>query len=345
MRWVLGVDGGGTKTVCCALASDGSGVAVVGPACGSSNRNSVGDEAAAEAVVAALHGCLARAAGTDAGDDADWGSVAAVVLGMSGVDRPGDPERVQEWVESAFVERGVTQCPPVQVTNDAVTALASGTRAGARHGVVVIVGTGTITYGEDSSRAKGDVVTARCDGWGPLLGDCGSGGWLGRRALEAVCRAADGRGPATVLTSSVLALLGLSAPEDLIAWRYSSSTSFAGVAAVAPCVLDGAAAGDPVAAAIVDDAVEELGCSLSVVVRALGWDVASAELLPCDAASGDAPRIVLAGGILDARTNPLAVGLTRHARERHPVLDVVHTEVQSCEGAARMALGLLHTKS
>jgi len=341
MRWVLGVDGGGTKTVCCALAADGSGVAVVGPACGSSNRNSVGDVAAAEAVVAALEGCLSRAAG----DDAGWGSVAAVVLGMAGVDRPGDPERVQGWVASAFAARGVTHCPPVKVTNDAVTALASGTRAGARHGVVVIAGTGTITYGEDSSGANGDLVTARCDGWGPLLGDCGSGTWLGRRALEAVCRAADGRGPPTALTSSVLTHLGLSAPEDLIAWRYSSSTSFAAVAAMAPCVLDGAEAGDPVAASIVDDAVEELGCSLSVVVRALGWDVASAELLPCDAASGDAPCVVLAGGILDARTNPLAVGLTRHARERHPALDVVHTEVPSCEGAARMALGLLKIKS
>jgi len=309
---------------------------LMGPACGSSNRNAVGDAAAAEAVAAAISGCVELGEVRESGG---WAAVDAVVLGMAGVDRPGDAERVEAWVAAAFAARGVESCPWVRVVNDAVTALASGT-GGARHGVVVIVGTGTITYGVDGS-STGAGRSVRCDGWGPLLGDCGSGAWLGRRAAEAVCRAADGRGLPTALTASVLAHLGLATPEDLITWRYAPSTTFAAVAGLAPCVLDGAAAGDPVASAIVDDAVGELGSSLGVVIRSLGWD--SAGPLPPDEKTEAAPRIVLAGGILDARTNPLAVALARHARKHHPALEMVHAEVPSCEGAARMAL--LHVAS
>ena len=83
------------------------------------------------------------------------------------------------------------------IVNDALIALVAG--AGASPGVVVISGTGSIAYGVSHHG-----VAARAGGWGPTLGDEGSGYWIGRRALAAVMRDADGRGPRTDLTPLVL---------------------------------------------------------------------------------------------------------------------------------------------
>lgn len=80
-----------------------------------------------------------------------------VCLGMAGVDRPADKERVQAWVHEVFP--GVN----VQTSNDAVVALASGTK-GKLFGVVVISGTGTIAVGFDASGQ-----TARAAGWGFVI--------------------------------------------------------------------------------------------------------------------------------------------------------------------------------
>src|SRR5918993_494438 len=82
--------------------------------------------------------------------------------------------------------------------------------AGASPGIVVISGTGAIAYGVSHHG-----VAARAGGWGPTLGDEGSGYWIGRRALAAVMRDADGRGPHTDLTRLVLRHFSLPPPETL----------------------------------------------------------------------------------------------------------------------------------
>src|SRR5438128_1339137 len=67
-------------------------------------------------------------------------------------------------------------------------------------GIVIVSGTGSIAYGRN---ANGEA--ARAGGWGHMIGDEGSGYWIGREALTAVMRAADGRGPATGLSDDILA--------------------------------------------------------------------------------------------------------------------------------------------
>ncbi|MFV0452461.1 MAG: N-acetylglucosamine kinase [Propioniciclava sp.] len=64
-------------------------------------------------------------------------------------------------------------------------------------GAVVAAGTGSIIL------ARGTVAVARVDGWGHIMGDAGSGFWIGREALRAAMRAHDGRGPATALVRLV----------------------------------------------------------------------------------------------------------------------------------------------
>ena len=83
--------------------------------------------------------------------------------------------------------------------------------SGLPEGLVVVAGTGSIAYGVNA-----DAVAARSGGWGPVLADEGSGYWIGRHALVAIMRHADGRGPRTALTPMVLEHLGLSRPDDLV---------------------------------------------------------------------------------------------------------------------------------
>ncbi len=89
---------------------------------------------------------------------------------------------------------GVTE---VRLAHDSVTSYLGG--LGDRPGCVVAAGTGSIIF------AVGKSSVARVDGWGHLVGDAGSGFWIGRAALEAVLRAYDGRGPSTALTAVVQA--------------------------------------------------------------------------------------------------------------------------------------------
>ncbi len=56
-----------------------------------------------------------------------------------------------------------------------------------------------------SRSASAATRVARVDGWGNIMGDAGSGYWIGREALDAVMRAYDGRGPQTALTDVVRA--------------------------------------------------------------------------------------------------------------------------------------------
>lgn len=105
--------------------------------------------------------------------------VRAIVLGMAGVDRPEDKKIVQDWMAEYF-----SRDLPVDITNDGVVALASGTN-GAKHGIVVISGTGCIALG--FYKGSGG-EQKRASGWGPLLGDEGSGFAIGQAALIAIVR-------------------------------------------------------------------------------------------------------------------------------------------------------------
>ncbi|WP_166791736.1 BadF/BadG/BcrA/BcrD ATPase family protein [Cryobacterium frigoriphilum] len=117
-------------------------------------------------------------------------SIDAVSAGISGFTAaecdPGELLR-------ASASSGVRE---VFLAHDSVTSYLGA--LGGDLGVVVAAGTGVVTL------AVGASTVARIDGWGNLIGDAGSGYWLGRAALDAVMRAHDGRGPQTALTSTAL---------------------------------------------------------------------------------------------------------------------------------------------
>ena len=183
----------------------------------------------------------------------------AVCVGMAGVDRPDDFAAVRTVLERVFPS---TPSGRLVIVNDALIALEAGAPGAA--GSVLIAGTGSIAYGRDSQGRA-----ARAGGWGYVLGDEGSGYWLGRQALRSVVRAADGRGASTSLTAPVLAHYGLSSPRELVRQMSGHGAKPSEVARLAPLVAAAADDGDPVAEHLVAVAAAELASAAESVVRRL----------------------------------------------------------------------------
>ncbi|MBA0571737.1 hypothetical protein Golob_002112, partial [Gossypium lobatum] len=220
---ILGLDGGTTSTVCICMPIMPFSDALPDPlpvlaraVAGCSNHNSVGDVLLVHAIVldvnflyitetAARETLEQVMADALSKSGSNRSAVRAVCLAVSGVNHPTDQQRILTWLRDIFP----TQVK-LYVRNDAVAALASGTM-GKLHGCVLIAGTGTIAYGFTE-----DGREARAAGAGPVLGDWGSGYGIAALALTAVIRAHDGRGPHTMLTSTILQTLGLSSADELI---------------------------------------------------------------------------------------------------------------------------------
>src|SRR5687767_8818745 len=237
---VLGIDAGGTKTVC--FLADERGHILAESRGGGANLQAAG-ELEVEKV---LHRVMDDALG-----DHDI-RPAAICLGIAGVDREDDAEAVRG------IMRRIGFKTRTLVVNDALIALVAG--AGDRPGVVVVAGTGSIAYGRDANARA-----ARSGGWGYLLGDEGGGFWIGRLALAAVVRQFDGRGPTTLLTDLVLAQMRLANPTELIHAVYGGGVHRYAIASIAPLVQRAADEGDAVAAALVDRAAGELASAASSV--------------------------------------------------------------------------------
>ncbi|SKC40906.1 N-acetylglucosamine kinase [Okibacterium fritillariae] len=178
-----------------------------------------------------------------------------VAVGLSGLTPAGaKPDDLLRHTRAVGVDG-------VALAHDSVTGYlaANGTEAG----VVLAIGTGSVTL------AASDTRTAKVDGWGYLLGDAGSGFWLGRAGLDAVMRAYDGRGPATALSTPAVDVFG---PEDEMYMRLQGDTRRVSlVASFARTVVEAAAAGDAVALAITQGAAEELAVSGTSALSRTGW--------------------------------------------------------------------------
>lgn len=248
LRYVMGVDGGGSTVRVAITTPD---LHIVGEARGASaNPVTVGAKTAARTIQDAMRAAMQAAGATPQ-------QIAAVALGIAGA-----PSLYSaDWVRA--VAAGVLPDAVIVPSADFEIALVGA--LGQRCGVLLLAGTGSFAYGVN---AAGE--TALVGAWGYLIDDAGSGYWIGMRAIEAVARAADGRGPQTALTTRLLAHWGLSQPLDLVRWLYYSGDSrIRDVAAIAPLVLDAATAGDAIAGHIVGRARDELVLLAQIALQRL----------------------------------------------------------------------------
>jgi N-acetylglucosamine kinase-like BadF-type ATPase len=299
MFHVLGIDAGGTKTVC--LLADEHGTVISEARSTGANLQAAG-ELQVEKV---LHEVMEEAIG-------DRPIVpAAICLGIAGVDRPDD----------AAVVRGIMKRigykARVLVVNDALVALEAG--APGEQGVVIISGTGSICYGRNRAGEA-----ARSGGWGYVLGDEGSGYWIGRAAVRAVLREADQRGRPTALTPLLLEHFNVDKPQGVIHQVYHSNLKPAAIGALAMSVYKAFMQGDEVAIGILRGAANELEASAVSVARRLGL-------------IGTTFTFILAGGIFKAV--PWLEGeLGRRLPVVAPGSDVRLLDREPAAGAVRLAL-------
>lgn len=250
IMYIIGIDGGGTKTVGILATETGQHLAQVqsGPA----NYHVVG-ETQTQAVLESVVGELCEKAGVSRA------SPIRFCLGMAGLGRAADREVIGKICDKLGIRdspHGVRRI----LTHDAHIALVGGT--GKLEGVIVISGTGAIVYGINTDGKEG-----RASGWGYLLGDEGSGYDIAIRGLQAVARAADGRDAPTELTNRILDRLELNEPSELIRWVHAASRD--AIARLAEVVFDTARTIDPVAERIVNDAADELVCAARSVIEQL----------------------------------------------------------------------------
>jgi N-acetylglucosamine kinase-like BadF-type ATPase len=259
---LLAVDGGGTNTQ--ALVTDLEGnvrARGLGP---SSNLHNVGFERACQAITTAVEGALAQVRGSQSSvstapaSGGRWraSGIAAACFGLSGVDSAEDEAQISRWLtEQAVAQR-------FMVVNDSELVLAGGTPAG--WGVALISGTGSVCLGRSA-----DGRTARVGGWGPLLGDEGSGYHIARLALMRAAQAADGRIDAPALLKAVLRHWSLAEPSALIRHVHAPTTTAADIAGLATVVLDLAGRNDAAALEVVTEAARELAVQVDAIVRIL----------------------------------------------------------------------------
>jgi N-acetylglucosamine kinase-like BadF-type ATPase len=296
---VLGIDAGGTKTVC--LLANDRGEALAQARASGANLQVMGEFG----VEKILHRVMDETLG-----DRDV-TLDAICLGIAGVDRPRDAQTIKD------IMRRIGRKTRTVVVNDALVALVAG--AGDQAGVVVVAGTGSIAYGRDA-----DGRAARAGGWGYLLGDEGGGFWIGRAALSAVVRQFDQRGPATLLTDLVLAQMQLSTPSEVIHAIYDRGLQRHAIAGLAGVVQRAMDAGDAVAGEILDRAAAELAAAAASVVTRLGM-------------RGDVFPTVLAGGMFKGMPS-LVTNVTTHLAEVAPRSEVRRLEIEPAHGAVTLAL-------
>jgi N-acetylmuramic acid 6-phosphate etherase len=242
----IGIDGGGTHTRAVWIAADGrlGGAATAG--CG--NYQETGLQGL---------GRLLQELWDKMGLEPGAENI-ALCLALAGAGRRGEQEEIAAWGR----DQGVASL--VSVVSDAHGAFEGA--HGGETGVIVIAGTGSMVLGRDTAGQW-----ARAGGWGPLLGDEGSGYALGLAALRAVLRRHDGVGEDTLLGQGLKTALKLRAWEDIVAAAYKDKwLDRTVIASLAPVVFEAVEAGDRQACQIVETEGKTLGAQVASVAARLG---------------------------------------------------------------------------
>ena len=296
----VALDAGGTKTQCWianqerVLASAMSGTVKL---------MSVGEEVATK-----RRQDLVRATAAEAGVTLD--KISRTCMGLAGI----HSESVQRWGERTL--RSVVSGELILCGDDEI-ALEAAFKGGP--GVFVIAGTGSNVVGRCSDGTR---LTA--GGWGPVIGDEGSGNWIGLEAIRSALQARD-RGFHTDLLREVQSFWGLKSLGELIA--KANSRDRANFAELTTVVASCAEDGDEVAIRILERAGEELANQVLLVA-------AKMRTVRCE--PGDLSRLCFTGSVLGK------IGLVREAMEERleemlPEMEVAGREVASLEGALWMA--------
>ena len=238
MKYLIGMDGGGTKTKC--ILSDINHNPLYETIGGPSNFLVIGTETVAETILNLINECVSS-------QKISIEDIEAIVLGTTGGGRRNDAELLEKKIFEDAKQKSIS-INKFRVESDARIAL-EGSFSG-KAGSILIAGTGSIMFGKDES---GEIH--RVGGFGRFIGDEGSGYRIGRIGLNAVARYFDGRAKPTKIADLLEQEFSIGSSETLITEVYRNNFN---VAAAAPLVFEAAESGDVTAQRILEDEANEL---------------------------------------------------------------------------------------
>ena len=242
-KYVIGVDGGGTKTDVILVSHEGS---IIGRILGSStNYQAVGGEKLKLKITSLIKKLLNE---TNVREN----EISHLYLGLAGAGRKSDQDTIKKCFDDTDFKGKIT------VESDTRIAMAGA--FGNRPGIILIAGTGDICFGMN---ADGEFF--RSGGWGYLLGDEGSGYHIGHEAINAALKDYDGRGEPTSLRRLLETKYQLKSIDEIIPLVYQSKIDRAAIAGLAPMVYEEVKKGDSVAQQI----IKEIGAELRKLIKSV----------------------------------------------------------------------------
>ncbi len=261
-RYIIGVDGGGTKTE--AALADLKGKILNLMKTGSSSSTNIGIKKTAENLAEVINKIKQNK------------KVDLIFLGLPGVEKIYKNKK--EEIKREILKRLKDFNGKIIIDSDQIVAFRSGTDK--KNGIVLISGTGCVCHGWRGNKE------VKASGWG-WLADEGSGFWVGQRGLQAVFKELDGRKPKTLITKLLFDEWGLKNQDDLLAKIYLNY-SVRQISLISKIVDKAANKGDKIAGAIMEEAGKELTISTLTVIKKLSFQK---EKFP----------IVLVGGMFDSK--------------------------------------------
>ena len=304
MRYILGIDQGGTKTAVAIMREDGVivGTAVAKGAYFPKHGIAPALDRIEEAVE--LAGKQAGIAQKD---------ITVTVAGITGVDFPGDDKIVKDEMEKRLA------CGDITVCNDALIMLYTVT--GFSHGMLICAGTGM----------NGAIIdeTGRQFVYGDYMEESMQGGSaLALRALRKVFDAEMGLCGDTLLTELFLKHAGVSTVDELLRMYMTKPEFVKGIKFLVPQILELAGKGDEETCRMTDAFAEQIVAYIFAGFNKMGMNPAR-------------EKIVLAGNVFKGKDNYLTGQIIGRIKERDPEVTVVMAEYEPVVGACVMGLNLL----
>ncbi|MBK7630413.1 MAG: hypothetical protein IPJ23_06910 [Ignavibacteriales bacterium] len=259
MKYLIGMDGGGTKTKC--ILTDINLKPVYETIGGPSNFLVIGTEKVSETILNLLNDFTVS-------QKISLKDVEAIVLGTTGGGRSNDAATLEKQILKDAARNSIT-INKLHIESDARIAL-EGSFSG-KAGSILIAGTGSIMFGKDDA---GEVH--RVGGFGRYIGDEGSGYRIGRKGLNAVARFLDGRAKSTKIGDLLEQEFSISDSEQLITEVYRNNFN---IPAVAPIVFEAAESGDVTAQRILEDEADELLLHISAMKIKLNVELLKVSLI------------------------------------------------------------------
>jgi N-acetylglucosamine kinase-like BadF-type ATPase len=259
VKYLIGMDGGGTKTKC--VLTDLNLNPIYETTGSASNFLVIGTETVSETILNLIEESASS-------QKIPLEDIEAVVLGTTGGGRRNDAELLEQKIFEDAKQKSIP-INKFRVESDARIAL-EGAFSG-KAGSILIAGTGSIMFGKDEA---GEIH--RVGGFGRYIGDEGSGYRIGRKGLNAAARFLDGRAKSTRIVDLLDQEFSISSSEQLITEVYRNNFN---IASVAPLVFDAAESGDKTAQRILEDEADELLLHISAMKIKLNVDILKVSLI------------------------------------------------------------------